>query len=298
MFRNGLLSALLVMLSVVGALAQQEVKLHGYFIEDSIKIGLSTPYVLTARYPKKLDLVFPDSLYDYTPYELEEKLYFATKSDSVYSYDSAVYYITSFEIDTVQYFQLPVFIIKGKDSTRLSPLPDSIFLQQMVAEIPDSVAVEAMPLIENTNYRKVDLQFNYPYFLIALGILVVAAIIIFLVFGKKIRIWFVLRRMNKRHAQFIIDFERLLKETDTNKYEHLVILWKGYLQKLEKQPYLSFTTRELLQYQSMQEIETILKKIDRAIYGKVNGIEVAELDQLKNYTQKRFDEKVKEVKHG
>ncbi|WP_373399603.1 hypothetical protein V8V91_07890 [Algoriphagus halophilus] len=51
----------------------QEVKIDGYFLQDSAKLGERVGYVLKATYPEQKQLIFPDSLYDYSPLVLLEK---------------------------------------------------------------------------------------------------------------------------------------------------------------------------------------------------------------------------------
>lgn len=296
MFRKIVFGSLLILFINHLTYSQDDVTLKGYFLEDSIKIGIGSPYILTARYPVSVDLIFPDSLYDFSPYELEEKLYYPTRSDAEYSYDSAVYFLTSFEIDSIQYYQMPAFILKGKDSLVVTAQKDSIFLQQMVSELPDSVAVEAMPLLENTTYKKVNLEFNYPYLIIGLIILLIIVVVVFVFFGKPIRKWFKLRKMIKAHLVYLEQLDNVIAN-DKN-YEHLIGLWKNYHAKLEGEPYTSYTTKELLKLAPVKSIETVLKNIDRAIYGKPITLPVSELFQLKNFSQERFEEKVKEVQNG
>uniref|UniRef100_UPI004049FA0C hypothetical protein n=1 Tax=Fulvivirga sp. TaxID=1931237 RepID=UPI004049FA0C len=296
MFRKIIFGSLLLLFVNHYTYSQEDVTLKGYFLEDSIKIGIGTPYVLTAKYPISVDFIFPDSLYDFSPYELDEKLYYPTKSDSEYSYDSAVYYLTSFEIDSIQFYQMPAFILKGKDSVILTTQKDSIFLQQLVSEIPDSVAVEAMPLIENTTYKKVNFQFNYPYLIIGLVLLFIILIIVFVFFGKPIRKWFLLKKMSKAHMAYLDQLDKTIA-SDKN-YEHLITLWKNYHAKLEGEPYTSYTTKELLKLAPVKSIETVLRNIDKAIYGKPITLPISELYQLKNFSQERFEEKIKEVENG
>jgi hypothetical protein len=298
-FRNFVFGSFILVLFSLSSSAQ-EVVTKGYFLEDSIKIGISTPYVLIAKYPVSKDVVFPDSLFDFTPFELGEKIYFPTKSDATYSYDSAVYYLITFEIDSVQYYQMPSYVITGRDSLEVRADRDSIFLTQLVTEIPDSVAAEAMPLIENTTFKTVRLAFNYPYLIAGLSILIVVILLIIIFFGKSIRTWFILKKLNKKHLQFLAKFDQMLSVgiKQTGYYEHVLLLWKKYLEDLEGQPYTKMTTKELAKIEHIETIAPLLKDVDRAIYGKQNGIESNAMDQLKTYSQQRFDEKIKEVKHG
>lgn len=297
MYRKIFFGYLLLLLATFSS--AQDIQVKGYFLEDSIRIGVGSPYVLTCTYPSELDIVFPDSLYDFTPYELGEKWFASTKSAEGISYDSAVYYLLSFEIDTAQYNSLPVYQIVGNDSITISPEKDSIFLQQMVTEIPDSVSAEAMPLIENTDYRYVDLALNYPYLIAGILIIIILLIVSYFIFGKSIRIWFKLRRIQKRHIKFLEKFEDLISRSKNEDLtEKIAFTWKAYLEKLEGKPYTKMTTKELLTNDYMSRIEDTLKAIDRSIYGKKHESIQDTFNILLTFSINRFEDKVNEIKHG
>ncbi|UII32618.1 hypothetical protein LVD17_02065 [Fulvivirga ulvae] len=301
---KGIVRGLLPVLFFVAFNAKaQQIKPQGQFLSDSIKIGVPIGYSLSVKYPRGMDIVFPDSLYNYAPYELDHKRYFPTQSDSTHSYDSAVYYLTSFEIDSVQQLKLPVFVLHGKDSTAVYPETDAVILQQLVAEIPDSVAVEAMPLKENTTYKSVRTHFNYPYFIIGAAILIILVILFFVIFGGRLRKHFKLRRLKRIHEKFIEKYDALVlddKETEKNKAEKVLLLWKRYLEKLESKPYTQLTTKEIIQFYKPENIAESLKALDRVIYGNlgVNGEIMMQYTALKKYSQEKFMAKVEEVKHG
>ncbi|MEL7004276.1 MAG: hypothetical protein AAFN93_16280 [Bacteroidota bacterium] len=296
------LTGVLLLFLFTGTLSgfSQEIKPTGTFLEDSVSIGKSIPYSLSVRYPKNMDVVFPDSLFDFSPYELDDKIYYPTQSDNTSSFDSAVYYLTSFEIDTVQYLALPVFILQAGDSVEILPNRDSVILKQRVTEIPDSVAAEAMPLIENTTYKRVNIQFNYPYFLIGLGILIVIAVAVLVIFGGRIRRYFRLRRMQKVYTTYESYFEDLLKKTNSvEDVERLLAHWKKYLEKLEREPFTKLTTKEILTLHHSETIETALKGIDRTIYAAQDATGAVEsFNRLKDYALERYELKVEEVKNA
>ncbi|ELR71817.1 hypothetical protein C900_02192 [Fulvivirga imtechensis AK7] len=300
---KGIISSLVLVLFFVAMNAQgQQIEPRGQFLSDSIKIGVPVAYSLAVKYPKELDIIFPDSLYNYAPFEFDKKRYFPTRSDSVYSYDSAVYYITSFEVDSIQHISLPVYVLHGRDSTAVYASSDTVVLQQLVTEIPDSVAVEAMPLKENTTYKRVAFQFNYPYFIIGAIILVIIAVLVFIFFGNKIRRYFFLRRMEKSHRKFIETYDAIALAKDQSvklQAEKLLVVWKKYHEQLEARPYTKLTTKEIIRFYQPEGIETSLKALDRTIYSpKANGELMGDYTALKKYSQKRYEEKVEEVKHG
>lgn len=294
------IALLLLFISSYGV--SQQIQPHGQFLKDSVKIGESVGYALSLKYPRTLDVVFPDSLFTFSPYELESKRYFPTRSDSTYSYDSAIYYLTTYEIDQIQYFKLPVFVLQNGDSTAVYSAQDSIFLKEMVDEVPDSVSAEQAPLIENTDYINVPLAFNYPYFIIGFVLLVIILLVVTLVFGKRIKNQFILYRLKKKHQKFMEKFDSLhLKQNGTSSrlVEEILVLWKGYLEKLSNRPYTKLTTKELLQIKKMVTIEDDLKLLDRIIYANVPVNDIDEsYSALRQFAQSEYESKVEEVKHG
>ncbi len=115
----------------------QDVKPKGAFLVDSAKIGEQIPYSLSIRYPKQMEFLFPDSNYNFFPFEFISKDFFITHTDSLGSVDSAIYYLATFEIEPVQKLFLPVFMISQGDSVVLSPPADSIYLKALINQIPD-----------------------------------------------------------------------------------------------------------------------------------------------------------------
>lgn len=300
MYSRFISSVFLVVVSFTFGYAQQ-IEPKGYFLKDSLKIGIKTPFVLTLTYPRSLDVVFPDSLYNFTPFELDEKLYFPTVSNDSMSYDSAVYYITSFEIDSTQYFKLPVYIINSNDSTEIFTSEDSILLQHMVSEMPDSVAVEALPLIENTTYKRVMSEFNYPYWVIALIALGVLLTLGFILFNKPIRRYLKIKALTKNHTKFVETFDKSRNSDNSidSKAESILVVWKKYLEKLEKQPYTRLTTKEIMLLKKQEDLNKSLKSIDRIIYaGKDNGDSENAFGELMIFADKAYYTKLEEVKNG
>ena len=87
----------------------QEVEVSGYFLQDSAKLGERVGYVLKARYPEQKQLIFPDSLYDYSPLVLLEKKTFISNTLAGITLDSAVYYVSNFSLEPSIYLTLPVY---------------------------------------------------------------------------------------------------------------------------------------------------------------------------------------------
>lgn len=280
----------------------QELKPAGGFLQDSLKLGEPVPYYLALSYPQDLDVVFPDSLYNFAPFELDHKEYYPTKTINGISYDSAVYYLSTFEVDTVQYLALPVFQVTGGDSIPLKVAVDTVILKQVVKEIPDSVAVEAMPLRENTNYINVPLQFNYPYLILGVSVLLIAFIVVYVLLGNRIRRRWQLYRLEKKHRKFQHQFESLLQEKQEPARKHaeeVILFWKRYLEKLEDWPYTRSTSRDLVRTGHGQELQPSLAEIDRIIYGNREvPFRATDFEPLKAYADDRFKRRTEALRHG
>jgi hypothetical protein len=280
----------------------QELIPRGRFIEDSLKIGQPVRYTLALEYPREIDIVFPDSLFDFSPFELDHKEYITTRTEAGISYDSAIYFLTSFEIDTAQILSLPVFRLTQNDSLLLRVAPDTIYLQQMVTEIPDSVALEAMPLRENTDYLRVDYEFNYPYFLIGLTLFLIIAAGIIIFYGHSIRNRYKAWKLKKQHEKFIVEFTALINRPSDSIQQHaeeVIIYWKSYLEKLEPFPYRTLTTRELLTKEHAPELAEAMNAIDQAIYSpKVSTLPRDSYGELRTFAENRYKLKLERLQNG
>lgn len=271
----------------------QDITPKGKFLSDSIQIGEPLPYVLSIKYPKDLEIVFADSLHNYFPFELVNKVYFPTKSDSLFSIDSAIYYLSTFEIDTVQYLQIPVYQINEFDSIIHYTALDSVILNQVVAAIPDSVA-----MIINTNYVEVPMAFNYPYATIAIITGSVALLVFWLIFGKSIRNKIKIYRLNKRNLKFIDSFNHLV-ENQPLACETILTLWKSYVEKLTSEPYTKLTTKEIVEISTSKEIKEALFAIDKNIYGpKDESLLPVAYQSIREIAQQVYINKVNQIKNG
>jgi hypothetical protein len=279
----------------------QDVKVNSGFLEDSLKIGQQARFYLSAKYPSNLTVLFPDSTFSFLPFEYEGKRYFPTKTESGVSVDSTVFYFTTFEVDRVQFLQLPVFVIQPKDCTVYQSQRDSILITQLVAKVPDSLAVDKLPLKMNTAYQKVFFEFNTWVLIIAVGLLIVIGIVVWIIFGKRIMRYFRAKRLNRKHAEFRTAYEKIVAELQKrfspDLAESALSTWKKYMEQLEARPYTKLTTRETLHLIPDERLGQNLKEIDRAIYGHQTAV-VPSFQTLQAFADERFTKKLEEVKHG
>ena len=295
------ISVLLMFVSSVLPLLAQDVTVHGGFFLDSLKIGDQTGFYLAAKYPSNLNIIFPDSTYNFSPFEYEKKRYFPTQTTQGQSYDSVVYYLSTFEVDRVQTLSLPVFQLNPQDCTKFASPPDTILLMELVKNLPDTLTAENLPLRVNTIYENVSYLFNYPVLIISIAVVLVGSIIVWFVFGKRIIRHFRLKKMLKSHQKFLDSYSAQIDAIKTAfssvTTENALSLWKKYMENLEARPYTKLTTRETMQLENNDVLGRNLHAIDGAIYGHDTAV-LESLENLKQFADQRFSKKLEEVKHG
>lgn len=272
--------------------------MQGSFIKDTVKIGEEAPYSLSVSYPRTYNIIYPDSSYDFSPFEYHRRMYYPTTSDSSLSFDSVVYYLSTFEIDTVQYLQLPVYILQDQDSTAIYTAPDSIRIFHIIQQMPDSVKLK-----ENTTYVKISDRFNYPVFMIILAILFLIVLAGLLFFGKRLSRWIRILIMKRSHKRFIKRFYLKLGAVRDGSAgidpEDVLGEWKKYMEKLEREPYTKLTTKELIGLHADQRLKDNLRSIDRYIYGNIKERPLHEhFEKLLEYSIERYEVRLKELKDG
>jgi hypothetical protein len=280
----------------------QEIVVRGRFQKDTVKIGERIPYSFSVHYPSSRSVVFPDSTFSFAPFELEKKTYFPTRTNHHISVDSAVYFLATYELDSVQSLSLPVFVLQRNDCTAVYTQPDTLFVNTLVKAIPESVAAKDLPLKSNADYLSVHWLLNYPLLLLTGGVLIVLLIVVWIVFGRKIRRYFLLRRLNKNHQDFLQRFgrhlEKLRKESAYTEAESALVDWKKYMESLVARPYTKFTTKEILQFAADETLGQALHAIDRMVYARDGNFSQEAFERLRSFSQDQFTKKTEEVKHG
>lgn len=279
-----------------------QVTVRSGFMPDSVVIGDEAGYYLTATYPKKLQLLFPDSTYSFQPFEFLRKHYFTTQTRDSISYDSAVYIVSTYEVDKVQRLQLPVYVLHQKDCTAFYSSSDSVILQELVTQpLPDSLKAENLPLVSNTAYTPVDWLLNYPLLAIIGGGFLLLALLTWLLFGKKIRKHFILKRLRKQHELFVKSFseqmDSLKKQFSPQQTELALSNWKYYMESLDTRPYSKLTTKETVGLLQNKTLGDYLRALDTAIYGRNTEVDEPLL-QLREHAIKSFQQKLDQVSHG
>jgi len=289
----------LLMLSVL-LVQSQEIKINGGFIEDSLQLGSTVHYWVTAEYPMEIEVLFADSNYNFSPFEYADKFFVETELRNDNAFDSVVYGFQSFEIDLIQKLQLPVFVIQSNDSIVLTTPLDSLFFEELV---PLQQVSDTTQLIQNTKYNPVARLFNYPLMRIIVGILLVISLMIFFIFGQKIRKYFTIMRLKKEYGLFSNFISQsindLKKNVDRERAAQSLTQWKNYLERIELQPFSKLTTKEILALEFTSELKEALRNIDKNVYGNFRDPELYKSFQdIEDFTQHRFHMKIEDIKNG
>jgi hypothetical protein len=294
-------SCLMMLLAFAKPSNAQTPDVRGGFLSDSIKIGETTAFFLAAHYGDSVNILFPDSTFKFSTFEFDRKTYFSTITKNNVSIDSAVYFLSTFEVDRSQTLQLPVFVLHLRDCTVIQSALDSILISQMVTDVPDSLSADQLPLKMNTAYQKVFFQFNYWILIIVVAAFLIIGIIIWIFFGKRISRYFKAKRLQRKHHDFLKNYGSIIQELQTgfsvNNAEKALAFWKRYMEVLEPYPFTKLTTRETFTLTKDEALASNLKQIDRAIYADQPTV-LTPFEQLRAFADQRFMKKLQEVQHG
>ena len=241
----------------------------GKFQQDSLKIGTAVEFSFYAQHPAATEVIFPDSSYNFAPFELIARRYFTTRTVSGISLDSVVYTLRTFSVAARQSLSLPAYILEKNDTLPLYSRPDEIKLIQLVQGKADPEKLKS-----HTELAIIKERFNIAYWLIGAGIVILAFFMIWLLFGKNIIIRYRLYTLQKRHTVFINRFNAYIDQFNQSEslqtIEQAITLWKNYLTNLEGNAINSYTTREIASfYNDDEDVTTALRLFDKAIYGNI-----------------------------
>jgi hypothetical protein len=282
-------------------LATGQVKVRGGFFNDSSKIGEPVRFYLSAKYPTKEVVLFPDSSFSFSTFEYKDKRYFTTESENGINTDSAIYYLNTFDITEIQRLELPVFLISPQDCTTYTSNPDSIKIIRTTARIGDTLSIAQLPLQIDTSYHEVDRPVNLMMIFLITGALLVIGGTVWMIFGEKMTAYFAVRRLQKKHADFLSRYnpkiEQLHSEYSPAVTESAVYIWKKYMEELEARPYTKLTSTETTRLYGDEVLGRQLRLADRAIYASDRSALPA-LDELRNVADVHFQNKIKELTDG
>jgi hypothetical protein len=245
----------------------------GAFLDDTIEVGRPFRYALTVRHPADSDVLFPDTARDFAPFLVRSMAVFPTRTQANTSVDSAVYTLVSFEVSRARRLQVPVYILRGADCTAVLSSPDTVFLRSAVlgSARPDTLRLRA-----DTHLATLPQQFNYANLMLAATAVGVVAVALYILFGKAARQRWALYILSQKHRRFLTRYSQLTAslggtqagpELASEFTNQAIVAWKRYLEKTERQPYTSLTSREIADRIGDDRLADALRETDRMIYG-------------------------------
>lgn len=285
---------------VFGYSKAQETELNLTFLSDSAKVGMPFEVAISIEYNKYIDILLPDSTYNFAPFEYVSRRYFPTSTSGSVSEDSVIYTLRTFSLDSVILLSMDLYEVIDGDSLLLSTNFDSIKTNFIVTSVPDSI--NSLFLKETANYYRIPRLFNYPYFIVGATIFIILLSVLWLAFGEKIKRYIAIRRLNKQYEIYQHSFDNELSVlTEENRFkqtEKLLKLWKTYMENLENIPYSKLTTKEISKLKQ-DHLNKILEKLDEVIYSKKSKVTSQKsLEELRNYSSEAFSDKLNKLKHG
>lgn len=237
----------------------------GKFQTDSIEIGRPIDYTLSYHHSPSAEVFFPDTTYNFYPFAIIRRNIFPTSTTNGISVDSVVYTLVTFDITKNQKLGLPIYLLSKRDCTAVYSLADSVFLKEMI-----KTSVDSLQLKTDTKLLPLSQQVNYPKILTYLLSLLGVVLIIYAIFGRFIRKQYRLFLFSRRHKDFQTNYKKFTRSTlDDITIGKALVLWKKHLEWLEKRPYTSYTTKEIISRLPSERLEEALKEVDSAIYGGI-----------------------------
>lgn len=270
------------------------------FLVDTLFLGKPVPVAFSFEYPKHWQVLFPDTTYQYSPFEWHKKDFFPTQTQGSLSKDSAIFWLKSFEIEPVQKLRLPAFYIQPNgDSVSIFSNIDSIFLKQYIL----SNRLDTITLKANTQYASLPIKLNFQAWVLGLVTSFFILAIVWLFFGDWIKKQILLLNLKRKQVLFEDNFEKEMLKIRTRKrlkdIEQAFILWKKHLEQIEGEPYSSFTSSEIVEVLQREKLAESLQNIDRAIYGTIMEESLdKDLAFLKSLAKERYRLKKQLIKNG
>lgn len=251
----------------------------GRFLSPSARLGETVGFELTWRHPATDAVVLPDSVSaDFRPFELVRRRAYPTRTTGGTSVDRMVYWVRTFAPASVQTLRLDGRRLTATGDTVAVPGTGATLRLRYVTPLPDPARPPALqPVLQP---EPVPARFNWPWWLMGAGLLTLAALAAWLIWGRRARVRYRAYRRRKNHQYFLAQYARHVERFELSRsvanLERAITLWKNYLTTLENQPINSLTTKELLAlYEHDPAVADALRLGDRAVYGNQLSDDIA-----------------------
>lgn len=267
------------------------------FHVKTCKIGEPIKVSFSYKHHKDKEVLLPDTLYNFSPFEFVKKEVFPTKTTGNMSIDSVVLTLNTFELVQPLNLSLPVFIYSKKDTNIIYSNTESIVLQKLINnKNPD------LTLKSNTKFLAIEPSFDYIFWSVLILGIIIFIIGSYMLFGKPIKRQIKLYLTKMAYENFIQDFEKTINLLNKRKnhadLDKLLGLWKKYLQNTTNKPTTTYTSKEISEYINNDKLLIALNSIDRTIYGGAfEESVIEETTILKIIAKEYYIKKQEEVKN-
>ena len=296
--RNSVGNLLLACLLACGSHAAHAQGPIGRFSRPEIAIGQPLDYELRYEHAPGEEVVFPDSLARFAPFEYVGRTWQPTHTRHGRSLDRTVYHLRTFSLAATQSLQLPVLVLRGSDTLRQLPPVAQVRLRR-TAPLLDAAAATPPALRQDLRQLPLAPVFNYPFWLAGLAGLLALAAGVTAIFGRRWRRGYSLYKRRKNHVYFLTQFarhaERFALSRSAPVVERVVVLWKNYLSSLEDNNLNSLTTKELVEhFNNDDDVRRALRATDRIVYGNLLSEDAQEVDaafqRLRSFAERRYEQ--------
>jgi len=273
----------------------QDLKLEGYFLQDSAMLGEKVGYVLKASYPPGINILFPDSTFQFGSMEYLGKETFTTYTQDSTTLDSAIYFLSNFALDSVKNYRLPVFEVLKYDSIHHFPEDAQLFLKLTIDEMPEELVFR-----ENNSYQQLQREINYPLWIIILSVVFIILLTLILIFGKKFRRKWLVYQEKRRQKKFLSQWAKtkqaFIDNASLETADELLGLWKGRMETLTNKPFGEWTATEIAEHLEMPELLQDFRKIELIIYANRPAEDVQQAcDHLEEISTSTYHQKIKSL---
>lgn len=267
--------------------------------KDSIQIGEPFQLTLHLNHSRASTILFPDTSYDFSPFELIKKDFFPTRTVGEQSRDCVVYELATFIPDSSFRLRLPVFQVANGDSTAFFSNEVHAVL---IPSLSEKEATATLPK-EEIQLLQVPKSINYPYIILGMAAVVVLLLLFNIFFDRPIQKFIYLLLEKRRYDSFMRQFEKqsraMERELLIERMENLIVNWKRYLERIDGRPFTSFTSAEFYKALKDNTLRDSLMEVDRWIYG---GLEMKDwkrnVDYFRHISDQMYQLKRERIRNG
>lgn len=268
-----------------------------HFSRAVVEVGQPLDYELRYEHAPGEEVVFPDSLARFAPFEYVGRTWQPTRTQHGRSLDRTVYHLRTFSLAAVQSLQLPMLVLRGgADTLRRLPPVAQVQLRRTAPRLADGRAAPPT-LRQDLRAPALAPAFNYPFWLAGVAGLLALAAGVGALFGGRWRRGYGHYKRRKNYVYFLAQFtrhaERFALSRSAPVVERVVTLWKNYLSSLEDTNLSSLTTKELVEhFNNDDDVRRALRATDRVVYGNLLSEDAHEVDaafqHLRNFAARRY----------